>query len=195
MAAEDSAANLRELLDKAAAASSAAKEAVEQNTKRVKEALSARTKNLSRLEGARMQERLSAALRAAADNGDASLADVRERIEARYTRAVGAAAPAAGDPAALEAQRKLVNDRARNRMTRIRSDIGLSDLPRSASLCLRRRNRGRSPRACLCSSLAPPTGPRPGLRALRPNPTRTSASFDSSLQRRLPQGVGARWRG
>ncbi len=94
--AEQSVEDLKVLHDQALQAAAQAKKAVEQNAMTLQSKVAERTKLLSQLEQAKMQERLSDSLRSmdqtlAAPGNTPSLDAVREKIEQRYANALGAA--------------------------------------------------------------------------------------------------------
>jgi phage shock protein A len=94
--AEQSVEDLKTLHDQALQAAAQAKKAVEQNAMMLQQKVSERTKLLSQLEQAKMQERVSESLRTmdstlSAPGTTPSLDAVREKIERRYATALGAA--------------------------------------------------------------------------------------------------------
>ncbi|KMS92023.1 PspA/IM30 family protein [Prauserella rugosa] len=93
--AEQSIEDLKTLHDQALQAAEQAKQAVERNASMLQQKLAERTKLLSQLEQAKMQEQVSASLnqmtQLAAPDNTPSLEDVRDKIEKRYTTAVGSA--------------------------------------------------------------------------------------------------------
>ncbi|MBY0441254.1 MAG: phage shock protein PspA [Mycobacteriaceae bacterium] len=93
--AEQSVEDLKALHDQALSAAIQAKKAVEQNAMVLQQKFAERTKLLSHLEQAKMQEQVSASLQSvseiAAPGTTPSLDEVRDKIERRYANAVGAA--------------------------------------------------------------------------------------------------------
>ncbi|AXB48089.1 PspA/IM30 family protein [Amycolatopsis albispora] len=93
--AEQSIEDLKTLHDQSLQAAAQAKQAVERNASMLQQKLAERTKLLSQLEQAKMQEQVSASLnqmsQLAAPGNTPSLEDVREKIEKRYTTALGSA--------------------------------------------------------------------------------------------------------
>ncbi|KAA8962904.1 phage shock protein PspA [Mycobacterium sp.] len=93
--AEQSVEDLKSLHDQALQAAEQAKKAVEQNAMVLQQKIGERTKLLSQLEQAKMQEQISASLRSmsqlAAPANTPTLDEVREKIERRYASALGAA--------------------------------------------------------------------------------------------------------
>jgi phage shock protein A len=95
VAAEASMRDLHALHDRALDASAQARAAVESNAMTLQKRLAERTKLLSQLDQAKMQERMNeavASMTELAPRGDTpTLEEVRDRIETRYARALGQA--------------------------------------------------------------------------------------------------------
>jgi phage shock protein A len=95
VSAEQGMEDLKTLHDQALQAAEQAKKAVENNAMMVQSKLAERTQLLSQLEQAKMQEQVSASLSSmselTASGNTPSLADVRDKIEQRYARALGSA--------------------------------------------------------------------------------------------------------
>jgi phage shock protein A len=93
--AEQSVEDLKALHDQSLQAAEQAKRAVEQNSMTLQQKLSERTKLLSQLEQAKMQEQVSASLNQmselSAPGNTPSLDQVRDKIERRYANALGSA--------------------------------------------------------------------------------------------------------
>jgi phage shock protein A len=93
--AEQAVEDLKTLHDQALAAAQQARKAVESNKMLLEEKLAERTKLLSQLEQAKMQETVAASLESmsalAAPGNTPSLDEVRDKIEARYASAMGRA--------------------------------------------------------------------------------------------------------
>ncbi len=93
--AEQGIEDLKQLHDQAIQAAGHAKQAVQQNSTRLEQKLAERTKLLSQLEQAKMQEQVSASLRSmselSAPGNTPSLDEVRDKIERRYATALGSA--------------------------------------------------------------------------------------------------------
>ncbi|MBA0126146.1 PspA/IM30 family protein [Haloechinothrix sp. YIM 98757] len=93
--AEQGIEDLKTLHDEALQAANQAKQAVERNQHALQQKLAERTKLLSQLEQAKMQEQVSASLnqmtQLAAPSNTPSLDEVREKIESRYSTALGSA--------------------------------------------------------------------------------------------------------
>ncbi|GHH51615.1 PspA/IM30 family protein [Lentzea cavernae] len=93
--AEQGIEDLKTLHDQSLGAAAQAKQAVERNSMMLQQKLSERTKLLSQLEQAKMQEQVSASLNQmselAAPGNVPSLEEVRDKIEKRYSTALGSA--------------------------------------------------------------------------------------------------------
>ncbi|GAA4546855.1 PspA/IM30 family protein [Amycolatopsis samaneae] len=93
--AEQSIEDLKTLHDQSLQAAAQAKQAVERNATMLQQKLAERTKLLSQLEQAKMQEQVSASLNQmselAAPGNTPSLEEVRDKIEKRYSTALGSA--------------------------------------------------------------------------------------------------------
>ncbi|MGL6236477.1 MAG: PspA/IM30 family protein [Segniliparus sp.] len=92
--AEQNVENTKAMHDQALQAAGKAKQAVEQSAQRLQGFLSERSKLLSQLEQAKMQERVAASLNQmnelAAPGNTPNLNEVRDKIEQRYANALGA---------------------------------------------------------------------------------------------------------
>jgi phage shock protein A len=95
VSAEQSVEDLKVMHDQALQAAVQAKKAVEQNSMVLQQKIGERTKLLSQLEQAKMQEKVSESLRSmtdlAAPGNTPSLDEVRDKIERRYADAMGSA--------------------------------------------------------------------------------------------------------
>jgi phage shock protein A len=93
--AEQNVEDLKTLHDQSIGAAQQAKQAVERNGQVLQQKFAERTKLLSQLEQAKMQEQVSASLRSmsevAAPGNTPSLDEVRDKIEKRYSTALGSA--------------------------------------------------------------------------------------------------------
>lgn len=100
VSAEQSVEDLKKLHDGSLQAAAEAKKAVEQNSMRLQEKVAERTKLLSQLEQAKMQEQVSESIRSmteiSAPGNTPSLDDVRDKIERRYADALGSSELAQG---------------------------------------------------------------------------------------------------
>jgi phage shock protein A len=127
--AEQSIEDLKTLHDQALQAAAQAKKAVERNATMLQQKLAERTKLLSQLEQAKMQERVSASLNQmselAAPGNTPSLDEVREKIEKRYTTALGSAELAQNSVQGrmLEVQQSTTQLAGHSRLEQIRASL------------------------------------------------------------------------
>ncbi|MCP2234391.1 PspA/IM30 family protein [Prauserella halophila] len=128
--AEQSIEDLKTLHDQALQAADQAKEAVERNASMLQQKLAERTKLMSQLEQAKMQEQVSSSLNqmtelSGSDNTP-SLEDVRDKIEKRYTTAVGSAELAQNSVQGrmMEVQHSTTQLAGHNRLEQIRASMG-----------------------------------------------------------------------
>jgi phage shock protein A len=127
--AEQSIEDLKTLHDQSLQAAAQAKQAVERNATMLQQKLAERTKLLSQLEQAKMQEKVSASLNQmselAAPGNTPSLEEVREKIERRYTTALGAAELAQNSVQGrmLEVQSATTELAGHSRLEQIRASI------------------------------------------------------------------------
>ena len=131
VSAEQSMEDMKILHDQALSAAEQAKKAVENNAMLVQQKLAERSQLLSQLEQAKMQEQVSASLSSMSElttsGSTPSLAEVREKIEGRYARALGSA-ELAGDSVEgrmLEVQKSTLDMAGTSRLEQIRA--GMSD--------------------------------------------------------------------
>jgi phage shock protein A len=121
--------DLKSLHDQALTAAEQAKKAVETNAMQVQTKLAERTKLLSQLEQAKMQEQVSKSLTSmselAAPSNTPSLAEVREKIERRYANALGQAelASSSVEGRMLEVQKSTLDMAGSARLDQIRASI------------------------------------------------------------------------
>jgi phage shock protein A len=133
--AEQSVEDLKTLHDQALSAAAQAKKAVEQNAMVLQQKIAERTKLLSQLEQAKMQEQVSASLRSmseiAAPGTTPSLEEVREKIERRYANAIGAAelAQSSVQGRMLEVEQAGVQMAGHSRLEQIRASMRGEALP------------------------------------------------------------------
>ncbi|MCP2256942.1 phage shock protein A (PspA) family protein [Streptoalloteichus tenebrarius] len=127
--AEQSVEDLKVLHDQALGAAEQAKQAVERNAMVLQQKLAERTKLLSQLEQAKMQEQVSSSLRQmtelAAPSNTPSLEEVREKIERRYATAVGQAELAQNSVQGrmLEVQQSTIDMAGASRLEQIRASL------------------------------------------------------------------------
>jgi phage shock protein A len=127
--AEQSIEDLKTLHDQSLQAAAQAKTAVERNSMMLQQKLAERTKLLSQLEQAKMQEQVSKSLNQmselAAPTNTPSLDEVRDKIEKRYATALGSADLAKNSVQGrmLEVQQSTVNMAGTNRLEQIRASL------------------------------------------------------------------------
>ncbi|MCU1692066.1 MAG: hypothetical protein JWM64_1157 [Frankiales bacterium] len=130
VAAEQSMEDLKGLHDGALKAAEQAKKAVENNAMVVQSKLAERTQLLSQLDQAKMQEQVSASMASmselTASGSTPSLAEVREKIETRYARALGSAelSSSSVEGRMLEVQRSSLDMAGASRLDQIRASLG-----------------------------------------------------------------------
>ena len=123
--------DLKGLHDRAVESAQMAKRAVEQNALALQKTLSERAKLLSQLEQAKMQERMNDALKsmsALAPAGDVpSLTEIRDKIDARYAKAIGQAELTEGTVEArmVEVEKAAIDAAAVERLESLRETLAL----------------------------------------------------------------------
>ena len=123
--------SLKSLLFQTSEAADQAKAAVSQNALSLQEKLSERQKLLGQLDQARMQEQMNEAmstLSEAVGEDVPTLAEVRDKIEARYAKAKGAAElveEGSAEGRMLEIEAAARNQEAKARLDQIRENLGL----------------------------------------------------------------------
>jgi phage shock protein A len=139
VAAEGAMEDLKGLHDQALKAADAAKAAVANNAMMLQQKLAERTKLLNQLDQAKMAERVNDALQSvsslAVPGNAPSLDQVREKIEGRYARAMGASELAQNSVEArmLEVQRSALDVGGAQRLEAIRASMGLTKAPDAAA--------------------------------------------------------------
>ncbi len=129
VSAEQSVEDLKRSHDEALQAAEQAKGAVEQSRMRLQQTLAERSKLLSQLEQARMQEQVSASLRQmselSAPGSTPTLSEVRDKIEARYAHALGQQelAQTSVEGRMLEVQKATLDVSAAARLEQIRASM------------------------------------------------------------------------
>src|SRR5207247_863845 len=127
VAAESSLSELKSLHDQALGAATQARKAVENDTLLLQQKLTERTKLLSQLEQAKMQETVARSLESvsslSAPGTTPSFDEVRDKIERRYATALGRADIAAGsiEGRRLEVQKATLDMAGANRLEQIRA--------------------------------------------------------------------------
>jgi phage shock protein A len=139
VAAESAMEDLKTLHDQALTAAEQAKKAVDNNAMLLQQKLAERTKLLSQLEQAKMQEQVTASLQSmselTAPGTTPSLAEVREKIEGRYARALGGAELASNsvEGRMLEVERSTLDLAGASRLDQIRASMSGSALSAPAA--------------------------------------------------------------
>jgi phage shock protein A len=129
VAGEQSMEDLKTLHDQALGAAEKAKQAVENNAMVLQQRLAERTKLLSQLEQAKMQEQVANSLQSmsqmAAPGTVPSLEEVREKIERRYANAMGRAELAQNsvEGRMLEVQKSTLDAAGQSRLDQIRASM------------------------------------------------------------------------
>ncbi|MGY1841908.1 PspA/IM30 family protein [Modestobacter sp. SYSU DS0875] len=130
VSAEQAMEDLKRSHDEALQAAEQAKGAVETSRMRLQTTLAERTKLLSQLEQAKMQERVSDSLRQvnelSAPGNTPSLGEVRDKIEARYANALGQAelAQDSVEGRMLDVQKATLDVAGSSRLAEIRAAMG-----------------------------------------------------------------------
>ncbi len=139
VASEQSMEDMKSLHDQALSAAEQAKKAVENNAMLVQQKLAERSQLLSQLEQAKMQEQVSASLSSmselTASGSTPSLAEVREKIEGRYARALGSAelAGSSVEGRMLEVQKSTLDMAGTSRLEQIRAGMSGQQLGAGAT--------------------------------------------------------------
>jgi len=129
VSAEKSMEDLKVLHDQALQAAQQAKKAVETNAQIVQKKLGERTRLLSQLEQAKMQEQVSKSLQQmselAVPGNVPSLDEVRDKIEARYAKALGSAELAGNsvEGRMLEVEKSSLDAAGKTRLDQIRASM------------------------------------------------------------------------
>ena len=127
--AEQSVEDLKTLHDQAIQAAAQARQAVDRNALVLQQKVNERTKLLSQLEQAKMQEKTAASLRQmselSAPGNTPSLEEVRDKIERRYANALGQADLAQNSVQGrmLEVQQSTIDMAGQNRLDQIRASL------------------------------------------------------------------------
>ena len=131
--------SLKTLHLQSAQAAEQAKQAVVQNSSALQTKLTERQKLLSQLDQAKMQEQMNRAmssLSASVGQDVPTLDEVRDKIELRYARALGASELGSQTVEArmLEIEKAQINTEAQDRLGKIREQLGLPAAGEQASL-------------------------------------------------------------
>jgi phage shock protein A len=136
---EQSMEDLKTLHDQALSAAGQARKAVENNSMVLQQRIAERTKLLSQLEQAKMQERVAQSLESmsslTAPKDTPSLDEVREKIERRYANAMGRAELAANsvEGRMLEVQKSTLDMAGTSRLEQIRASMAGEQLAAGSS--------------------------------------------------------------
>ncbi|MDA3643683.1 PspA/IM30 family protein [Saccharopolyspora indica] len=128
--AEQGVEDIKTLHDQSLGAAEQAKKAVERNAQVLQQKIAERTKLLSQLEQAKMQEQVSASMRqmteVAAPGNTPSLDEVRDKIEQRYTTALGQAELAQNSVQGrmLEVEQASIDAAGASRLAQLRASMG-----------------------------------------------------------------------
>ena len=122
--------SLKSMVLESAKASDQAKAAVEQNSRLLQEKIAEKSKLMSQLDQAKMQEEMNSAMAQLNEHIGAdvpSFEEVREKIEARYTRAKARSelSEASVESRVLEVEQATANVEAQSRLSQLRSELGL----------------------------------------------------------------------
>src|SRR5215212_6363361 len=132
VAEEASMKDLKGLHDQSITAAEAARKAVETNALNLQKQLAERSKLLSQLDNAKMQERMNSALKKMNElspKGDVpSLAEVRDKIETRYAKALGESEIRTDSVGSkmMEVEKAQLDAEAASRLDALRSGLGLA---------------------------------------------------------------------
>lgn len=122
--------SLKELAMQSAQASDQAKAAVQQNAAQLQQKLAERQKLLSQLDQAKMQEQVNTAMASLSETVGQDVptfGEVRDKIEARYATAKGAAEleESSVESRMLEVEQAAANTEAQARLAQIRAQLGV----------------------------------------------------------------------
>src|SRR3954462_441458 len=131
IAVEKEVESLKTLSLQSAQAADQAKAAVQQNSSALQKKLSERQKLLSQLDQAKMQEQMNKAMQTLSltvGQDTPTLDEVRDKIEARYAKALGQAdlQSATVESGMLEIEQAQMNVEAQSRLSELRTPLGLS---------------------------------------------------------------------
>jgi phage shock protein A len=135
VAEESSMKDLKGLHDQSITAALAARKAVETNALNLQKQLAERSKLLSQLDNAKMQERMNSALKQMNEispKGDVpSLAEVRDKIETRYAKALGESEIRTDSVGSkmMEVEKAQLDAEAASRLDALRVGLGLAPSP------------------------------------------------------------------
>jgi phage shock protein A len=129
--------DLKGMHDQAIEAAERARQAVETNALNLQKQLAERSKLMSQLDNAKMQERMNEALKTMDElspKGDVpTLAQVREKIETRYAKALGESEIRSDSVGAkmMQVEKAQLDAEAKSRLDALRAGLGLAPAPTS----------------------------------------------------------------
>lgn len=131
IAVEKDVESLKSMVLEAAQAADQAKVAVQQNSRMLQEKLTEKSKLLSQLEQAKMQEEMNAAMAQLTESvGDdvPTMREVQEKIEARYAKAKATSElqETSVESRVLEIEQATANIEAQGRLAELRAELGLT---------------------------------------------------------------------
>ena len=129
--------SLKSMVLESTEAADAAKAAVKQNSRLLQERIAEKSKLVSQLEQAKMQEEMNAAMTQLNETvGDdvPTLREVEEKIQARYAKAKASSelSEASVESRVLEVEQATVNVEAQGRLSELRAELGLGGATPSA---------------------------------------------------------------
>jgi phage shock protein A len=179
VSAEQSMEDLKTLHDQSIGAAQRARKAVDDNALMLKQKLAERTKLLSQLEQAKMQEQVANSLQSmselAAPGNTPSLDEVREKIERRYANAMGRAELAQNsvEGRMLEVQKSALDMAGASRLDQIRASMAGNQLGAGQA----------TPTPALPSAPAAAQAPANGAAPLAPRPNVDRRDADTTQGR------------
>ncbi|MGK5444927.1 PspA/IM30 family protein [Micromonospora sp. URMC 105] len=153
VSAEQATEDLKTLHDQALGAAAQARRAVENNSMILQQKLAERTKLLSQLEQAKMQESVARSLESmsavTAPGNTPSLDEVRDRIERRYANAMGRAELAGNsvEGRMLEIQKSTLDSAGSSRLEQIRASMAGDQLGKQEQPAVQQQNQPAVPAA------------------------------------------------
>ncbi len=122
--------SLKTMVLESARASDQAKAAVQQNSRLLQEKISEKSKLLSQLDQAKMQEEMNSAMAQLTETVGSdvpTLAEVQDKIQARYAKAMAAAelSETSVESRVLEVEQATANVAAHSRLNELRAELGL----------------------------------------------------------------------
>ena len=131
--------SLKTMVLESTEAADQAKAAVQQNSRLLQEKIGEKSKLLSQLEQAKMQEEMNSAMTQLSETvGDdvPTLSEVEEKIEARYAKAKATSelTEASVESRVLEIEQATANVEAQGRLSELRAELGLDAAPEPAQV-------------------------------------------------------------